>query len=121
MLPPRDIRDLPLSSYLRLLRIDKQVPVEDVAIAVESTVESVQSAESLAILPWKLDPLLIANLACFYRIKIETLKMLSINSRDIAYFSSQITDRDEATNLIENWLANVALQLESQGASDLLR
>ena len=119
--PQRDIRDLTVSSYLRLTRTDNQILLEEIAIAVGASREDLIKLESNTTLPWHSEPRLMANLACLYRINLPTLKMLSSNSLNIGYFSERINDRLKDTEAMNQWLCAVQDELEARGASDLTK
>jgi len=115
--PQRDTRDLTLSSYFRLTRTDNQISLGEIAAAIGTDVSEVIKLESNTSLPWESEPQLMADLACLYQIDLPTLRMLSSNSLNIAYFSERIKNREQATESMAQWLVAVQGELKSRGAS----
>jgi transcriptional regulator with XRE-family HTH domain len=115
-----DAPDLPLSSYLRRVRLQSGIPLEDFAVALDLSVTLLEELEINYSLPWTVTPTLIADVACLFRLHLTMLEGLAQNSLDIAYFSGNLKDRETAKQSMATWLGEVRLELERRQLKDLL-
>ena len=116
----RDAENLTLSAYLRRLRTDAGIGLDDFASALNLPPEVLAQIESNDSVPWSLSPSLMAEVACLFRLHIQAIAALTENSYNIAYFSGRISDRDSATELMSTWLSEVRSDLQQRGANDLV-
>jgi len=116
----KDAEDLPLSSYLRRVRIDADVSLEDIAAALGLPSNLLGQLEANYSVPWTVPPSLVADVACLFRLHVKAVEALTQNSYQIAYFSGHMSDRELSTQLMSSWLAEVRLELERREAKDLV-
>lgn len=115
-----DAEDLPLSSFLRRVRTNSRVSLQDFACLLSLSVELLQQLEANYSVPWIVAPPSMADVACLFRLHMTTLQTLTQNSFDVAYFSGHMTDRESAGQSMVAWLAQVRSELERRQANDLL-
>jgi hypothetical protein len=119
-LPPRNIQDLPLSSYLRLLRNDHGVLLGDMAAALKLPTDQLEKLESNTSVPWDVPASTVACVVCFYRLTTRSLESLSRNSCNMAVLSGRVSDRKKASQSLSEWLSQVRSELRERGAKDLI-
>ena len=112
--------DLPLSSFLRRVRLQSGITLEDFAVALDLSVTFLEELEINYALPWTVAPTLMADVACLFRLHLTMLETLTQNSLDIAYFSGNLEDCETARQSMANWLGEVRLELERRKLSKLL-
>jgi transcriptional regulator with XRE-family HTH domain len=115
------VRNLPLSSYLRQTRTSLGATAEVFAAALDLPVATVQQLESKHMLPWTIDPRVIAQVAESLRLHVTALKLLSKHSHTIAFVSRQLPDPDLAKQQMLEWLEKVKAELKNRGVGDLLQ
>lgn len=115
-----DAQDLPLSSFLRRIRIDSAISLEDFAAILDLSAELLEQLETNYSLPWTVPPSLMADVASLFRLHITALQTLTQNSHDVAYFSGHMADRESAGHSMAAWLAQVRSELERRQTTDLL-
>jgi transcriptional regulator with XRE-family HTH domain len=115
-----DAEDLPLSSFLRRVRTNSGVSLQDFASLLDLPVELLEQLETNFSLPWAVAPSSMADIVCLFRLHMTTLQTLTQNSCDVAYFSGHMTDRESAGQSMASWLAQVRSELERRQANDLL-
>ena len=115
-----DAQNLPLSSFLRRMRLDSGIPLEDFASTLALPVDLLEQLETNFSVPWTVAPSLMADVACLFRFHITTLQTLTQNSFDVAYFSGHITDRESSRQAMSSWLGEVRAELERREAIEIL-
>ena len=115
-----DPQDLPLSSFLRRIRIDTGISLEDFAGLLELPVELLEQLETNYSVPWSVAPSSMADVASLFRIHVTTLRTLAQNSSDVAYFSGHLVNRELANQQMRTWLAEVRQELERRQSRELL-
>jgi len=115
-----DAQDLPLSSFLRRVRLDTGISLEDFAGLLELPVELCEQLETNYSVPWSVTPSSMADVASLFRIHVTTLQMLAQNSYDVAYFSGHMVNRVLSNQQMRTWLAEVRQELERRQSRELL-
>jgi len=115
------VRNLPLSSYIRQVRTSLGATTEVFAAALNQPVATVQQLESKQMLPWTIDPQVVAQVAESLRLHVTALQVLSKHSHTIAFVSRQLLDPDLARQQMLDWLEEVKAELDNRGAVDLLQ
>ena len=72
-------------------------------------------------LPWTIDPRVIAQVAESLRLHVTALQLLSKHSHTIAFVSRRLPDPDLAKQQMLEWLEKVKAELRNRGAGDLLQ
>jgi transcriptional regulator with XRE-family HTH domain len=115
-----DAQNLPLSSFLRRIRLDSGISLEDFASTLALPVELLEQLETNFSVPWTVAPPSMADVACLFRFHITTLQNLTQNSLDVAYFSGHMTDRESSRQAMSSWLGEVRAELERREVIELL-
>jgi len=116
----RSIETTTLPSFLRRFREGLNITVEDASNAFGLDAAELVNLESTGFLPWTVLPRTIAPVLSAYRIHIEAITFLTLNSFEIARVSKRISDLDEARQLVSTWLADVRAEFEKETEVDLL-
>jgi transcriptional regulator with XRE-family HTH domain len=111
----RNVELTSLSPFLRRLRRNANLDLQDVSIAVNVPASTIIQFESGELLPWTLAPSAMVALACAYRIHIEAIDFLTRNSYQVARLSKAIADPVAIEALMSQWLEVVRAEMIARG------
>ena len=109
----RNVELTSLAPFLRRLRTNAYLDLQDLSIAVKLPADLIVQFESPEVFPWMLPASAMVELACAYRIHIEAIEFLTKNSYQLARLSKTMADPDATFASMAEWLKAVRSEMNA--------